>query len=146
MSNPTEELLVKEHYGLVVHLAQAMNPPSPTELEEYISVGLMGLLESIRKYDPSIGKLTTYCQPKITWNILNYIRSNAKHKGTIPIKNLCLLESETTSNWKEWLPPSLTKEERSVLEKRFEYGYTMRQINKEVYKSAIAKLRECYDA
>lgn len=144
--NPTEELLVRQHMGLVKYIVRSMNPPNPTEEEDYISVGLMGLLESIRKYNPKKGKLTTYCYRIVVGRILNYIRDNKQHKETASISNLQLLTSKAPSHWEDWLPDSLTKEERNILQQRFEYGYTAKDLDKKIYQSAIKKVRECHDS
>ena len=60
--NPSEHenQKIKDNYGLVVSQALSFSRSYNQDLEDYIQVGLIGLLKAIRKHDPERSKLSTY--------------------------------------------------------------------------------------
>ncbi len=69
--------------GLVLHIVKKFNPPNETEEEEYTQAGMIGLMKSIRKHDPTISKLSTFAWRSIRNEILHYIKSKKKHKNVV---------------------------------------------------------------
>ena len=53
-----EEELVYDHYGLVV--SQALYFLNDPNFDDYIQVGLIGLLKAIRKHNPEKSKFSTF--------------------------------------------------------------------------------------
>lgn len=123
-----EEQLVLDNMGLVVSLAKSFRPPNPTELDEYIQLGRIGLFKAIRKHDPSKAKLSTLAWLYIRWEIIRYIESQNKNI-TLPL----LTDKSYDVDMSIWevLPDSLTDIEKQVVALRLE-GRTFKDIGKKL--------------
>ena len=72
------EALIREHLPLVKYLAGRMivHLPPQVELDDLISYGIFGLMEAIRRYDPSRGvKFETYAYTRIRGAMLDGLRA-----------------------------------------------------------------------
>jgi len=107
-----EELLVQQHYGLVV--SQALSFCGRTSLlDDYIQVGLIGLLKAIRNYDPIKSKFSTFSTTCIRNEILRFKNKNKKHENcTNLVENVSYCEKIQT--W-EFFPDNLSEEESFIL-------------------------------
>ncbi len=77
-SHEARELLIIHNLRLVAHVIKKYNF-SENEQEEYISIGIVGLIKAIDSYKPSKGiKLATYASRCIDNEILMVLRSNRK--------------------------------------------------------------------
>ena len=115
MDNSTkelEELLVQQHYGLVV--SQALSFCGQTSLlEDYIQVGLIGLLKAIRNYEPARSKFSTFSTTCIRNEILRFKNKNKRHENcTNLIENVPYCEK--IQLW-EFFPDNLSEEEFFIL-------------------------------
>lgn len=156
------EAIVKRHTPMVRMLASRYSMNSFMEFEDAFSVGLMGLMEAVRHYDPNRdAKFSTYLYSRIGWSISRYY-SKLKRQNCIgrPISlNLkvhLLGDTETelinalidknneidnlfnkgglSSSMKRAIN-KLTKEERTYVVLR----YLSRNPNLSVFDTAIAK-------
>lgn len=78
LNSEDEEALVLQHLPLVRSIARAVHRrlPRQVEIEDLISAGVFGLLDSIRKYHPGrAASLATYAQFRIRGAILDSLRS-----------------------------------------------------------------------
>ena len=108
-----EELLVQQHYGLVV--SQALSFCGRTNLlEDCIQVGLIGLLKAIRNYDPDRSKFSTFATICIRNEILRFKNKNKKHNNCLHIVDN-ISYCDKTPIW-EFLPDNLSKEELTILD------------------------------
>jgi len=107
-----EELLVQQHYGLVV--SQALSFCGRTSLlDDYIQVGLIGLLKAIRNYDPTRSKFSTFSTTCIRNEILRFKNKNKKHESCTNLtENVSYCEK--TRVW-EFFPDNLSEEEFFIL-------------------------------
>ena len=143
-----EELLVQQHYGLVVSQALSfcgrIHP-----LEDCIQVGLIGLLKAIRNYDPDKSKFSTFATICIRNEILRFKNKNKKHNEcSYAIDNISY--SEKIQLW-ELLPENLSEEEFYLLDlKRYNFTKTemceilncsKRQLNQKIDR-LIKKLKD----
>jgi RNA polymerase sigma factor for flagellar operon FliA len=70
--------LMELHYPLVRHIAERLlqTLPKSIELDDLVSAGVFGLMDSIRGFDPDRGiKFKTYCTTRIRGSILDQLRS-----------------------------------------------------------------------
>jgi RNA polymerase sigma factor (sigma-70 family) len=146
----TEQELILSNTGLVVKIAKNFKPRNPTELDEYVQLGRIGLLKAIRRYNPSIGKLSTYAWYYIHGEIARYITKENKHV-------MCSLDSVAeeinipAESIEDALPNSLTDTERQIIKMRLanhsfsaigdSFGKTRFWANK-VFHSAIVKIQD----
>jgi RNA polymerase sigma factor for flagellar operon FliA len=71
-------VLMEMHLPLVKHIAERLlqTLPKSIELDDLVSAGLFGLMDSIRGFDPDRGiKFKTYCTTRIRGSILDQLRS-----------------------------------------------------------------------
>ena len=162
MTEETTEQLISDNMGLVVHIAKSFNPPNPTEYEEYVQLGTIGLWKAIKKYDKKLGsKLTSLAWNNIRWEILRYINKKNKHKKLIRepdfLYNYESMIQQRTVNLNppelpELLPDTLSDAEEKVIDMR-NRGYTFKEIglqigghnmwwSRRVFKSAIEKIQD----
>ena len=155
-----EEQLIKKHYGLVVSQALRFIGEDKQLLEDYIQVGLIGLLKAIRKYDEDRSKFSTFASVCIRNELINFInRSLKREKRLNIIYNSDLLLGLS----KEYLTPPdttldpesklLTEEERLIVTRKIqncsdkevakEIGCS-RPILKDKISSIITTLKEHY--
>lgn len=124
-----EDRLVRENLGLVVSIARNSKPRSYQELQDYIQVGNMGLLNAIRKHKPQMAKLTTLAWYCINREILRYKNKESKYKfisleGEPPY-------SENIERLWECLPDDITDVEKTILKLRQE-GHSFESIANKV--------------
>ena len=74
----SEESLVIENYGLVVSQALKL-VVQKQDLDDYIQVGLMGLLKAIRNYNPEKSKFSTFATVCIRNEILKFIKKKKRY-------------------------------------------------------------------
>jgi len=122
-----ENQLVRKHYGLVVSQALKFVGSDKQSLEDYIQVGLIGLLKAIRKYDESRAKFSTFASKCIKNELINFInRSVKKNKSVKIIYNSDLLSglsekyADNIDAEAEILSYSLTEEEQSIVMKKMQ--------------------------
>lgn len=76
--NSTRNAIVTQHYGLVRRIARQIHSrlPQSVELDDLISVGVVGLIESIARFNPSRGvPFDTYARHRIRGSILDALRA-----------------------------------------------------------------------
>lgn len=149
----SENDLVKENMGLVFHIAKKFKAPNETEREEYVQVGLIALLRSIRKHQPEKGKLTTIAWLNIVREISRYIKKNAKFKHSYLYDNTShTLPTETLD---DILPNNLSDAERKIVVMK-NSGYSLKEIQQAIptmkpqqiakqYKKALSKIKKAND-
>ena len=72
-----EEELIHDHYGLVV--SQALYFLNDSNFDDYIQVGLIGLLKAIREHDPERSKFSTFATVCIR-NAINNLKEKDEKK------------------------------------------------------------------
>jgi RNA polymerase sporulation-specific sigma factor len=133
-----EEQLIKKHYGLVVSQALRFIGRDKQLLEDYIQIGLIGLLKAIRKYDKDRSKFSTLASVCIRNELINFInRSLKRDKRLNIIYNSDLLLGLS----KEYLTPPdtafdpeskmLTEEERLIVTRKIQ-NYPDKEIAEEI--------------
>ena len=78
ISVENREAVIKEYAPMVKYVANriAMRLPPHVEVDDLISVGVLGLIDAIDKYDPSRGaKFKTYAEFRVRGAILDELRS-----------------------------------------------------------------------
>ena len=126
-----EEQLVHTHYGLVVSQALRFSNHR-SYVEDYIQVGLIGLLKAIRNYNPDKSKFSTFATVCIRNEIFRYTRKNkvktasrdTQARSLVKRADDCYIPTEAM--W-EYIPDGLTEKEKLVLQMKFE-NYTHREI------------------
>jgi DNA-directed RNA polymerase specialized sigma subunit len=73
MNEPLSIAEQKRLVGLVEVVARRLHPQNESELEEFVSAGLVGLADALRTWDPARSKLSTYAVRKIRWAIIDYL-------------------------------------------------------------------------
>ncbi|MFQ5481263.1 MAG: FliA/WhiG family RNA polymerase sigma factor [Nitrospinaceae bacterium] len=72
------EQIIKEYAPMIKYVANriALRLPPHIEVDDLISVGVLGLIDAIEKYDPSRGaKFKTYAEFRVRGSILDELRS-----------------------------------------------------------------------
>lgn len=137
--NPSESenQKIKENYGLVVSLALSFSRSYNQDLEDYIQVGLIGLLKAIRKHDPERSKLSTYATVCIRNEIVKYANKNKKNQFNASLENQA--DNSYQDSFWEYEPDSLSEQERTLLYmKRDNYSY--KEISEELeYSKSYTK-------
>ncbi len=81
-------VLIEHNLRLVVHIAKKYIK-SEQELEDYTSIGTIGLIKAIDSYKENKGyKISTYASRCIENEILMYIRSSKKQKAEVSINQV----------------------------------------------------------
>ena len=78
ISVENREAVIKEYAPMIKYVANriAMRLPPHIELDDLISVGVLGLIDAIDKYDASSGaKFKTYAEFSVSGAILDELRS-----------------------------------------------------------------------
>ena len=78
ISVENREAVIKEYAPMIKYVANriAMRLPPHIELDDLISVGVLGLIDAIDKYDASRGaKFKTYAEFRVRGAILDELRS-----------------------------------------------------------------------
>lgn len=91
--NNAKDILIKHNLRLVAHIAKKY--ASSSELDDYISVGGIGLVKGINTYSRGKGTaLATYLAKCIENEILMMLRTNKKYKNTIYLQESIGKDSE----------------------------------------------------
>ena len=104
-----EERLVKENTPLVVFIANKFRPNGISYYqwqqlrEDYVQVGLIGLLKAIRAHKPKSGCLTTLAWTCIWREIIRHIKAEEKHKSSSLVSDVSTTSMENVA---ETLPSS----------------------------------------
>lgn len=90
-------LLIEHNMRLVAHIAKKYTT-KPEELEEYISIGSIGLLKAVSSYTPEKKtKLSTYAARCIENEILMHLRKTKKQKNEVSLYEQVGQEAEGTT-------------------------------------------------
>ena len=138
------KLLIEHNLRLVVHIAKKYTE-NAQELEDYTSIGTIGLIKAIDSFKENKGfKISTYASKCIENEILMYIRSSKKQKAEVSmnqvigtdkdgndmeiIDTLVLKEKDTVDNIHDktvlkqvinFLNEKLTKREKYIMNRRY---------------------------
>lgn len=138
------KLLIEHNLRLVVHIAKKYTE-NEQELEDYTSIGTIGLIKAIDSFKENKGfKISTYASRCIENEILMYIRSSKKQKAEVSmnqvigtdkdgndmeiIDTLVLKEKDTVDNIHDktvlkqvinFLNEKLTKREKYIMNRRY---------------------------
>ena len=77
-----------KNINLIRKIAWSFHTTTGIELEELCAEATLAYLESLKKYDPSRGKITTYAWWYIHSHLKNYLKINAKHTHTPSIDDV----------------------------------------------------------
>lgn len=150
------EELIEKNMGLVLSIVNKFNPRNQTEKDDYIQAGRIGLWKAITKFSKNGGsKFSPYAWNPIRWEIIKEIRSaKSKHDSTNIEDCKNFATNPPSSSFWEYLPSTLTKKEKNIIELRLE-GYNFKEISlklschrsnvKKIFHSAISKIRDTND-
>ena len=116
--------MVQQHYGLVVSQALRFTNRYSSALEDYIQVGLIGLLKAIRKYNPEKAKFSTFAVTCIRNEICRFLNKKNKTKLVNFVEEKAY--SDENPLW-EIHPDGLTEQEKEIIEMKFQ-NYTHQEI------------------
>lgn len=143
--------LMEDNMGLVVQVVNSFKPQSSYEQDEFLQLGRIALWKAIQTYSPEKSKLATYIWNYVRWEILRHLAKEDKQKVGLQIVDSVYDDGKKIYNLWEFIPDTLTKRERKVLELKLEghtfisigeeLGYSRGWINK-IFKSAINKINE----
>jgi len=149
-----ETRLMQENMGLVVSISKSFKPSSKEEFEDFKQVAAMGLLRAIRTLKTAHSSLSTWAYKNITWALMRHLENKKNTVQTVAITNSFAEQVAThldCSSLHQYLPDSLSDQERRVLELRCE-NRDMREIAIELgmtpyfiaklFKSAVSKIIE----
>jgi len=145
--------LIEENMGLVVAVVNSFKPQNPTEREDYVQAGRIGLWKALKKYDSTKGAvLSTYAWNPIRWEIIKEIKSLKKNRYK-PLPHAQVPSYLNSEEFWEIIPPSFSEEEVLLLDLR-RMGYKLAEMAeisgrkssyvKRVFYKAIKKLKEYY--
>ena len=114
-----EDRLVREHYGLVVSQALSFLDDNSV-IEDYVQVGLIGLLKAVRNHDESKAKFSTFASVCIRNEILSLKRKEKNSKKPRLFYNNELMKSASKHfidkrSFFEIEPDYLTSEQKFIL-------------------------------
>ena len=114
-----EDRLVREHYGLVVSQALSFLDDNSV-IEDYVQVGLIGLLKAVRNHDESKAKFSTFASVCIRNEILSLKRKEKNNKKPRLFYNNELMKSASKHfidkrSFFEIEPDYLTSEQKFIL-------------------------------
>ena len=158
-----EEQLIQQHYGLVVSQALTFASDDRGALEDYIQVGLIGLLKAIRKYDEAKAKFSTFASVCIKNELINFSNRSLKRNKKVKIMYNTDLVSNLSENAKYYYLDKehlfeiehelLTKEQKLILKRKLE-NHSNREIAEEIgcskgslknkFRQIIKLLREAH--
>lgn len=122
--------LLTENIPLVISIARRFRIYKGCTRQDYISVGVIGLIKCLETYDADKGKIAAYAGRSIRWEIVRLIQQVKKWSEKeirLTSKSEAYLAYEDCPGIEESFPPSLTKREEKVL-RLFSEGYTAREI------------------
>ena len=128
--HPNIDSVIQDNMGLIIKVAQSFNPRDNDQLDEYIQLGRIGTWKAYKKYKGNKAALSTWIWLHVRWEIIRGIKNTdipySPLDKTISCKN-------ASSLW-EYLPSSLTNEERQILDMKLE-GYHFIKIDERFGKS-----------
>ena len=136
-----EEQLIQKHYGLVVSQALTFVSNDRGALEDYIQVGLIGLLKAVRKYDETRAKFSTFASACIKNELINFSNRSLKKNKKVKIMYNTDLVSNLSDDAKYYylekeklfeIEHSLLTKEQSLILKRKLENYSNREIAEEI--------------
>ena len=84
-SNESRNVLIEHNLRLVAHIVKKFDH-NPSDQDDLISIGIIGLIKGIDTYEMNKNiKLTTYCARCVQNEILMYYRTNNKNNKNISI-------------------------------------------------------------
>ncbi len=145
-SPESEEKLVLDNYGLVVSQALKL-VVQKQDLDDYIQIGLMGLLKAIRNYNPEKSKFSTFATVCIRNEILKFMKKQTRQNRRITLRET---PKKEILLW-EFQPDNLTEDELDILDMKLQ-NHTYKEISeamccnkneiKQKVKKILKKIRE----
>ena len=143
--------LIEQNMGLVIAIVNSFRPQNPTEREDYLQAGRIGLWKALKKYDNSKGAvLSTYAWNPIRWEIIKEIKSLKKNRYKV-LSDANLPTYIDKDEFWEIVPSFLSEEEVSLLELR-RMGYKLSEMAeisgkknsyiKRIFYKALKKIKE----
>ncbi len=137
--------------GLVISIVKSFHPSNYTKFDDYYANGIYGLFRAIRYYNPKRAKFSTLAWYCIRHEIIKYIKLTNKYNKLNKL-SLHSVEYTTPENLWEYVPATLTKKEKMVLELKLA-NYNFTEIGKKLgnytqgwasklYASAIKKIKK----
>ena len=106
------KLLIEHNLRLVVHIAKKYTE-NEQELEDYTSIGTIGLIKAIDSFKENKGfKISTYASKCIENEILMYIRSSKKQKAEVSMNQV--IGTDKDGNDMEIIDTLVLKEKDTV--------------------------------
>ena len=90
MNSQVENQIVLDNIPLVREVIKRFKPPADL-YDEYVQVGMIGIMKGYRTYKKERAKLSTWLWKNIYWEILRYLRQNRKWESR-----------HLTVNFKDW--------------------------------------------
>ena len=88
------EILIKRNLRLVAHIAKKYSV-SPTEADDIISVGTMGLIKAVDTFRPECGtRFATYAVRCLQNEILMYFRAQKKHMSDTSLSEILDIDKD----------------------------------------------------
>ena len=79
-----EQILIERNLRLVVHIVKKYQN-GEDEIEDYISIGCIGLIKAIKTFDDNKGKLVTYACRCIENELLMHLRGKKKYSKEVSL-------------------------------------------------------------
>lgn len=124
-----EEELVHDHYGLVVSQAlYFLHDAQDENFDDYMQVGLIGLLKAIREHDPEKSKFSTYASVCIK-NAIKNLKTKQEKKDSIKYEYSKVKEGsyDITDNIFDCLPDTLSERQLFIIKLKSQ-NYTNAEI------------------
>jgi RNA polymerase sigma factor (sigma-70 family) len=121
-----EEELIHDHYGLVV--SQALYFLNDANFDDYMQVGLIGLLKAIREHDPEKSKFSTFATICIR-NAINNLKQKQDKKDSIKFEYAKVKEGfyHISEKISDCLPDFLSEEHKFIIKLKSQ-NYTNSEI------------------
>lgn len=145
----SEDVDVLDNIGLVLKQAKKFRPTQVTDLDDYIQVGLIGLLKAIRAYDSNRGSFSSFAWPIIK----NHIISESKRFAQVAtaIENIDEVEILEPSTKLKEIMIDLEENDILIVSMRFS-GYTFKEIGSKLgitkqgaqyrFKQSVKRIKE----
>lgn len=128
-SNQTQlEELFERHYGLLVSQAISFKPPTKADLDDYIQIAAIGMMNAYKNYDEKRAKFSTYAICCIRNAIKNHLRGQKKFKSDVVLD--FQVAAPTQENLADYLPDTLTQSERKFVLLKVA-GWTAKEISED---------------
>lgn len=152
------EILIERNLRLVAHIAKKYSV-SPTEADDIISVGTIGLIKAIDSYNPDCNnRFATYAVRCLQNEILMYFRSQKKYLSDTSLNEILDVDSDGNmltymdilsvnddiaeridlkikiENLMKAIEKSLNKRERQIIFMRYALGFSKPMTQREIAK------------